>query len=90
MNTYKVALELDGEADARYEENDFSHVGQKRVIGGDRGDIYFDGFDVEAGKTVLYKPELRTSLELTQEEAQDIAIEVLHFAYEAIGFECLY
>lgn len=61
-----------------------------RVIGGDKGDLHFDGFtlDESTGVTVLDKPVFVTTLEgLTDDEVNDYANEVLQFSFDSIGIE---
>lgn len=58
-----------------------------RTIGGDLGDLNFQGYFVEPGKTVLFKPELLTTLELSDDEAYETAREVLFASFESIGAE---
>lgn len=59
-----------------------------RVIGGDKGDLYFSGYYVEDDKTVLLDPELHTGYEnLTEDEVNDYAQEVLNESYGSIGIE---
>jgi len=60
-----------------------------RVIGGDRGDLHFEGYTVESGRTLLYKPVLVTMLGLEDEEAADIAQDILITSFESIGVECV-
>ncbi len=58
-----------------------------RTIGGDKGDLWFNGYSLENGETVLYEPVLVTSLELNPDEAQDFAEEILQASYDSIGIE---
>lgn len=59
-----------------------------RVIGGDKGDLYHKGYTVENGRTILYTPVLVTTLEdLTHDEVNEIAQEILDFSYDSIGVE---
>lgn len=62
-----------------------------RVIGGDKGDLFFEGYtlDAESGRTILEQPVLRSSLELDGTEAREVAEEVLLEAFELIGLECV-
>jgi len=62
-----------------------------RVIGGDQGDVYFDSFAVEDGKTILSGAVLRTSHEdLDDDEAFAMADDVVCEAFASIGVECVH
>lgn len=62
-----------------------------RLIGGDRGDLYFSSFEVRDGETFLVSPTLATSLEINdQEEIDELAADILAYAYDALGVECVY
>jgi len=62
-----------------------------REIGGDRGDVYFDSFSVSKDKTHLHGAVLRTSYEyFTDEEAAEIAQDIVNESYESIGVETVY
>lgn len=90
MNTYRISSELSipAEAPANRADLTFTEITRGyRVIGGDRGDLQFDGYTVGFGRTVLYKPVLVTTLDLSDEEAAEIAKEILMFSYESIGVE---
>lgn len=63
--------------------------GYPRVIGGDRGDLLFKGYTLMGDRTVLDNPALMTMLELTPDEAHEIALEILMESYESIGVECV-
>lgn len=60
-----------------------------RIIGGERGDLYFDGFSVADKKTVVSNPHLKYFGidELPEDEAAEIAEAILMFSFEAIGVE---
>jgi hypothetical protein len=91
---YQVSLELDvdGEANPKRatlhpRETDYGG----RVIGGDQGDLYFFGYTIHPGRTVLVDPYLATRhKDLTQDEVDDIAKSILMEAYESIGIEVCY
>lgn len=88
-------LTLDAEANPRFAELSLSEIRRRdkngwprgRCIGGDKGDLYFDGYTVADGQTKLYQPALETNLELTEDEAHDIATEVLQASFASIGIE---
>ena len=66
-------LSIDGEANPRFGELSSSEKPKKnghyRVVGGDQGDVYFDGYEVINGKTVLINPELYSGHEdLTEDD----------------------
>ncbi len=65
-----------------------SNVGG-RVIGGDRGDLFFFGFHIEDQETVLAAPELRTTLHLEGDEINEVAREILMASFASIGAECV-
>lgn len=81
-------LSLPGLANSRYADLSMREMRRGyRVIGGDRGDLHFGGFTLDEGKTVLYKPVLVTSHDLNEDEAYEMAEEILRFSYESIGLE---
>ena len=64
-----------------------------RVIGGDRGDLCFTGYDVDRseGTTTLENVSVRTKIEgLNDDELYDLAREILSEAYCSVGIECIY
>lgn len=85
-------ISLEGEAPAKYADLSFSEWNRcdYRTIGGDKGDLLFEGYIIRDGRTVLYKPKLRTTLEgLLPDEVDEIAQEILDFSFASIGFEGL-
>lgn len=63
-----------------------------RIIGGDHGDLRFNGYVVEDGTTTLADPVLLTGLDCdddTPEELHAMADEILKFSYASIGIECV-
>ena len=58
-----------------------------RIIGGENGDLWFEGFTLNDGKTTLHKPSVNTTLDLTQDEVDELAETILNFSYDAIGIE---
>lgn len=98
---YKVVgkLSLPEEANPRYDEpnpdapdpNNLRH-GFGRVIGGDQGDLLFDGYTIENGETVLYNPHVLTGLDMvdwTDDDLFSLAQEILMTSYDSIGVECV-
>lgn len=92
MNSFPVNLSLPVAADPTRGSQTFQEIqhGHPRIIGGDKGDILFDGYSVEGGMTFLSSPVLRTSLDISPSLAQSIAEEVMLEAYQSIGTDCLY
>ena len=94
----ETPLTVKGEAPEKHSELTLSEVRWQernrnpggRIIGGDKADLYFDGYTVKDGYTELYNPVLWTGLQLTDEEVHDIAADIVGQAFESIGFECLY
>lgn len=84
-------ISVPGLADRRYAILSITEVERcgYRVIGGDLGDVYFEGFDLdhENNRTVLYNPVLVTGLELTVDEATVVAQDVVSESFESIGLE---
>lgn len=78
-------LSLPAEANPRY--RDLAMREEIRTIGGDKGDLEFQGYTIEDGKTILYLPVLVTTLELNEDEAYEIAQTVLLESFESIGVE---
>lgn len=91
MNRYSVNQELSLPEEANPRFSDLSHKESEaggRIIGGDKGDLCFSGYSVENGKTILYDPELLTSFgDLTDDEVNDYANEILMESYQSIGIE---
>lgn len=58
-----------------------------RVIGGDKGDIHFEGYVLGDKKTLLFNPKFVTSLNLSKDDAQRYAEDTLMASYESIGIE---
>lgn len=84
-------ISLPGLANRRFAILSMSEVNRSgcRRIGGDLGDVEFEGFDLdeENNRTVLYNPVLVTTLELTLEEANVVAQDVVNFSFESVGLE---
>lgn len=76
-------------ANPKYQNLSFTESNKHghRVIGGDKGDIYFEGYTLEENSTILYKPILQTLLELNEDEVEDIANEIVQFSFDSIGIE---
>ena len=95
MRRMKVEVSLPGLANPKYQDLSFSELNRRgcRVCGGDKGDVHFKGYvlDEENNRTILHNPELHCFSvdELTQDEANAIAQEVIDFSFEAIGFEAI-
>jgi len=78
-------------------ETERHHHGFNRVIGGDRGDLLFDGYEVVDGKTILSNPAVSTNLlfrgdrssELSQGDGtvEELAREIFEVAFDSIGIE---
>ena len=65
-----------------------SNHGFYRVIGGDKGDLLFDGYDVADGKTFLYSPAVQTAYSgLNDEEVVEMAREIFDESFASIGIE---
>ena len=60
-----------------------------RVIGGNRGDVRFNGFETDDNGTELGGVRLFSALDLTKDEALEIATEIVGECYESIGTECV-
>lgn len=89
-NKYTVGkLTLSEQAEPLYADLSLSEVRKSdhRTIGGDKGDLWFDGYTLENGETVLYKPVLVTIHELNDDEVQDMAQEILQASFNSIGIE---
>lgn len=92
MNKYTPTNEIaiDAEASPRYA--DLTHREAKqggRVIGGDHGDLWFNGYKIRDGHTVLIDPEIHTTHELDEDEANDLALDILQAAFNSIGVEAV-
>ena len=86
QNKYTVGkLTLPEAANPRFADLSLSE--DHRIIGGDKGDLCFNGYTVEGDETILYQPVLVTSLELNDDEVQDIAEEILQASFNSIGIE---
>lgn len=86
--TYTVTTPLTLPVRANPRFRDLSrHEEGGRIIGGDKGDLIFDGYDLDDTSTTLSGVKLRTDLDLTEDEVNDIAKEILQFSYESIGIE---
>lgn len=90
---YRVTAELSIPVLANPRHKDLSLTEVKngyRTIGGDKGDIMFNGFtlDEENNKTILDDPILSTTIEdLTEDEVNNIAVEIVQFSFESLGAE---
>lgn len=61
-----------------------------RIIGGNKGDVQHQGYDVDDTGTELRAVVVVTAIEgLTTEEATELAYEVIEEAYASIGAECV-
>lgn len=90
LHTYHPTVDIfvNGRANPRAADLDFNE--ECRFIGGDKGDLYFDGYEIEDNRTVLYKPRIMTTYDdLTQNEVNEIAQEILDFSFASIGFEAI-
>ena len=92
-------MSIPNEANRRFEDPSSSELTRQeragryapRVIGGDRGDVYFTSYSVEDGKTVLNDCTLFTGLDIeNQEEIDDLADQIICEAYDAIGVDCVH
>jgi len=72
----------------RAETDDYFH-GFNRVIGGDRGDLLFDGYEVVGGKTILSSPAVwsNSTLLLSAGEDEELAREIFDASFASIGIE---
>lgn len=90
IKTYQITEELSipEEANRRYASMTRSEYNSEgRHIGGDKGDLFFQGYTVEDGKTVLTCPVLRTADILSPQDAYETAKEVLMASYDSVGVE---
>ena len=96
MKIYPIAypMSLNAEADPKSADLGIREVdcynGWSRRIGGDKGDLLFNGYDVLDGETVLRDPAFCTFFDdLSDQEAFDYAQQVLHEAFASIGTACV-
>lgn len=91
MKQYQVrtVLYLPEQANTRFSDLNRKEAERGyRTIGGDKGDLRFNGFHIEGESTQLDDAILVTDLNyLTDDEVDDIANEILHASYESIGIE---
>lgn len=89
----EVTVELSIPACANPRRGDLSFSELKRsdyrCIGGDLGDLYFKGYDDVGDRTVLRCPFLRTGIDMTQDEVNNVAAAVLAASFASIGTECV-
>lgn len=91
MKTYRIGY-LAFPWRANPEHADLSYTEQKRgyrVIGGDKGDVRFDGYDVAENETVLHDVYLHSSLDFSIDEAREIAYAIVEESYCSIGAEAV-
>ena len=101
-NIYPITmtLSLEGVANPRYsdlDQNELKHSdtdrhGWGRVIGGDLGDLYFDGYDVIGGRTYLRSPAVLSNAidhTWTEDEIYNLAVDILSNSFSSIGLECV-
>lgn len=100
MTNYPVTCQLyiEAEANSRYSDPSTKEIERAeaegrpgtRVIGGDQGDLYFDSYVAHSNRTYLSGAVLRTSHDdLTNDEANCMADQILKEAFDAIGIECV-
>ena len=88
-------ISLPGWANRRRQELSFEESESLgRVIGGDQGDVFIRGYeldeDEDGPKTVIRGMALDTwHKDLTPEEAHSMASAIVWFAYDSIGLECV-
>lgn len=64
--------------------------GYYRVIGGDNGDILFNGYDVEGDTTIIRGAVLRTTLtDLSHDDIMEIVHEIIDLAISSVGLEAI-
>lgn len=89
-----VAIGIDVEANRRFAELSWREINSQygyRVLGGDVGDLCFEGFEVQKGKTELVRPRLFTLIDYYDEdEVNEQAQNILDRAYESVGLEAFY
>lgn len=96
VRTVTRELSIPVEANDRYAGLSLSEIRSDRgcrVIGGDKGDLWFDGYEVARGKTIIYKPCVygfsHDFQEWDADEVDDLAEEILLEAFESVGVECV-
>jgi len=94
LRRISVELSLPEEANPRFEyPSAFAKdkfAGHYRCIGGDKGDIVFDSYTVEPGKTSINEAHLSSGYlddNSTQEEVDEWALEIFGNAAESIGLD---
>lgn len=82
-------LSLPVAANPKFASLSFSELNKRgcRIIGGDLGDLEFNGYTIENGETILDRPVLVTMLDLDNDEIEDISNGILQFSFESIGIE---
>jgi len=63
--------------------------GHYRCIGGNQGDLLFDGYSVGKGRTTLANATLWSNLDLSDDEAMEIARAVFDEAFASVGEEII-
>ena len=101
MALYNVPepFSVKGKADPRYEDLTLSEARSaernkrwaSRIIGGDLGDLGFEGYRVHRGRTYLCHPVLLSFLNrrLTRADVVALARQIVAEAMDSIGFEAL-
>lgn len=93
MMKYPITAELSVpvKANKRYEDLSVVELTKRgyRLIGGDKGDLRFEGYTVHEDRSVLHNPILVTGLALTQEDANQIASDILAESFNSIGAETI-
>lgn len=84
-------LAVQGLANPRFADLSLGEVRKDnhRIIGGDKGDLWFNGYTLEQdmNQTLLYQAILVTTLELDDDEVQDVAEAILQESFNSIGIE---
>ena len=78
--------------EVRRSESTPLYHGFYRVIGGDAGDLLFDGYSVEKGKTILCNPAVNSNMadeSWSEEDWNNLAREIFNCSYASIGIECV-
>lgn len=89
---------IDEAANPRFGDPSISEVrraeqsshGFYRCCGGDHGDLLFNGYDVEDGKTILRNPAVSTfgpPEDWTEDDWEMLAREIFDASYASIGIE---